>query len=317
MNLSSKTAILAVVLLATAVPAIAADISVSEYRQQVRYYSSRIEALSEHPEHAGGLAKDIPESLTVNTPRGPSAVSLKPLKDAVATFSASSDAEKPAKLEQIKKYMAALSREAESYDRPADFTDGRQKLNAILQRREFNNVRPPGIREALLDRIYRWIWRLLRNLRFGGKASFNVVETIVYVLIGLALLIAVMWTIRRLRRPDEELPEREIIPFAPSARNWRAWLSDARAFAARNDWRNAIHMAYWAGISFLEAGGAWKPNRARTPREYLRLINPRDPQLPALSTLTGKFEVVWYGQRPAEQADYEETLGHLEKLGCR
>ena len=95
---------------------------------------------------------------------------------------------------------------------------------------------------------------------------------LIYLVVGAAVTLLLIWTIRRLRRPQEELPQREIIPFAPSARGWRTWLAEARALAQEQDWRNAIHLAYWAGISYLEEHGAWKPNRARTPREYLRLI---------------------------------------------
>jgi hypothetical protein len=87
--------------------------------------------------------------------------------------------------------------------------------------------------------------------------------------------------------------------------------------AQQQDWRNAIHLAYWAGISFLESGGAWKPNRARTPREYLRLMGSRKPEYPSLAALTRKFELVWYGDRAASSLDFQETLGQLEKLGCR
>jgi hypothetical protein len=140
---------------------------------------------------------------------------------------------------------------------------------------------------------------------------------IIYLLVGAAATLLLLWTIRRLRRPQEELPEREIIPFAPSARSWRAWLADARTQAQKEDWRNAIHLVYWAGISYLEEHGAWKPNRARTPREYLRLIGKAASQYPVLAALTRKLEVVWYGYGTVAEADFHEALGQLEKLGCR
>jgi hypothetical protein len=86
--------------------------------------------------------------------------------------------------------------------------------------------------------------------------------------------------------------------------------------AQQREWRRAIHLAYWAGISFLEENGAWKPDRARTPREYLRIMGARKPQYPVLAALTKKFEVVWYGHEDAGETDYRETLGQLERLGC-
>ncbi|HKR96673.1 MAG TPA: DUF4129 domain-containing protein, partial [Candidatus Angelobacter sp.] len=66
-----------------------------------------------------------------------------------------------------------------------------------------------------------------------------------------------------------------------------------------------------------EEHGAWKPNRARTPREYLRLIGSRAAQYPVLASLTRKLEHVWYGYGEAAESDFHDTLSQLEKLGCR
>ena len=91
----------------------------------------------------------------------------------------------------------------------------------------------------------------------------------------------------------------------------------SRAAAERGDWREAVHLAYWAGISFLEAQGLWRPDRARTPREYLRLLPPANTARPALQALTRSFEQIWNAQRPASDSDYGAALSHLEALGCR
>jgi hypothetical protein len=165
--------------------------------------------------------------------------------------------------------------------------------------------------------LYKWLAWFLSLFHIRGKGAFNVLQFVVYALVACALLLLLFWTINRLRRKEEEPPAREILPFTPSARSWHVWLAEARENAAKQDWRNAIHLAYWAAISFLESGGAWKPNRARTPREYLRLLSTRNPSHPPLSNLTKKFEVIWYGDRPALQQDFEDSLGQLEKLGCR
>ena len=79
----------------------------------------------------------------------------------------------------------------------------------------------------------------------------------------------------------------------------------------------AVNLAYWGGISFLEESGMWRPDQARTPREYLRLL-PADSQHRAtLSTLTRQLEVTWYGNQQASPDTFSETLIHLEELGCR
>jgi hypothetical protein len=296
--------------------AFAADVSVQEYRQQVSDLRTRVDSLKTHPEQAGELLNSIPDEQTVRAGKDDIAVSYRTLKNELTAFSA--DAEhKPDRLDRISNYLQTLESEADNYAHPETLDPERSKLDAILSAHEFQKVHAPGLRERLLSRLYRSLGRFLMRLMLSGNAHFSLVQALVYVLLAIAVVVVIIWTVRRFRRSEEEIAAREIIPFAPSARSWRAWLVEAREFAAESDWRNAIHMAYWAGISFLEAGGAWKPDRARTPREYLRLISSRDPQFPPLSTLTRKFEVVWYGDHPARQADFEETLQHLERLGCR
>ena len=68
-------------------------------------------------------------------------------------------------------------------------------------------------------------------------------------------------------------------PGAP--RGWQHWLREARAAAARGDYRAAIHAAYWAAIAHLEETKSLPEDRARTPRESLRLIRPESAELRA------------------------------------
>jgi uncharacterized protein DUF4129 len=280
----------------------AASISLSEYRQQLQGLSEKLEALQSSPEKSGELLSEIPDHVSVATAAGEISVNYKALKDNLAAIPGAEEQKRPAMLRQVQSYVQEL-------------TSTHRKLDAILAQREFRRVQTPSPKDTLLARIYRWLSRHLRFSVRGGE--FNWMRLLIYMLIGAAVILLAIWTLRRLRRPQEELAPREIIPFAPSARGWRTWLAEARALAQQQDWRNAIHLAYWAGISYLEEHGAWKPNRARTPREYLRLIGSRATQYPVLAALTRKLEVVWYGYGRAAEADFQETLGQLEKLGCR
>jgi hypothetical protein len=277
----------------------------------------RVESLESHPEDAGALVASIPDQVSVATSSGEIKVSYKPLKDTLATLKAADEKTRPGLLREVREYARAMNSAAQDYEKPAaDPGAAHRQLEEILSRREFK-TKGPSAKDALLARIYYWIARWLSKIMFKGQASFDLMRLIIYLVVGAAATLLLLWTIRRLRRPQEELPEREIIPFAPSARSWRAWLADARTQAQKEDWRNAIHLAYWAGISYLEEHGAWKPNRARTPREYLRLIGKAAAQYPVLAALTRKLEIVWYGYGTAAEADFHEALGQLEKLGCR
>jgi len=102
-----------------------------------------------------------------------------------------------------------------------------------------------------------------------------------------------------------------------SSKGWKVWMKEARLAAEGGNWRDAIHLGYWCGISFLEAQELWWPDTARTPREYLRLLPSASEQRETLGTLTRTFELVWYGTQEADANAFSETLAQLEKLGCQ
>lgn len=317
--LASKPVLLLALLLLLA-PAIAhADsVSVSDYRRQLREISQQIESLRNHPEQAAKVMAAIPDEVSVTSSSGAVTVKYKSLKDDLASFSHVDADKRAAFLTKIEAYVQSLRVAADAYDKNAgDLPSAHEELNRILAAREFSKVTGPSVKDALLARIYRWLSRILSKILPKRGSKFDLMQLLIYLLVAAAVTLLIIWTVRRLRRPREELPQREIIPFAPSARSWRAWLAEARTLAAQQDWRNAIHLAYWAGISYLEEHGAWKPNRARTPREYLRLIGTRAAPYPVLAALTRKLELVWYGYGTARQSDFEETLDQLQQLGCR
>lgn len=310
--------LLLLMLLCWASQAGAESVSVSVYRQQLQNIADKVDSLQFHPEAARELITSIPDQISVATSSGETTVNYKTLKDNLAVFAGADEQKRPGLLRGIQTYTQAMNTAAQKYETSsADLTAERSKLGEILSRNEFKKVQGPSAKDAFLARIYRWLSRILSKLIVRGSSSFDLMRLLIYLFVGAAVTLLLVWTIRRLRRPQEQLLPREIVPFAPSSRGWRTWLAEARALAQQQDWRNAIHLAYWAGISYLEEHGAWKPNRARTPREYLRLIGTRAAQYPVLAALTRKLETVWYGYGNASEADYQEALGQLEKLGCR
>jgi hypothetical protein len=216
----------------------------------------------------------------------------------------------------IRARIESLRRELDGFEgTPPDISSRRNSLHAILARPEFRDVHGP----TWTDRLKRWMLEhLLRFLAklFRSSAIPTIAKYFVYGLMGLAGL-GLLYVVYRsiLRNPEFD----DVVPkdLPVSAKEWTMWLSEAREAAAKGDWRDAVHLAYWAGISFLERQGLWKPDRARTPREYLRLISPQAEQRETLSALTGIFELTWYAKRPAGEATFSRTLEELEKLGCR
>jgi hypothetical protein len=109
-----------------------------------------------------------------------------------------------------------------------------------------------------------------------------------------------------------------------TARTWQEWIRTARQAAARGDFREAVHSAYWAGIARLEETGALPRDRTKTPREYLRLLNasrfeaasPQQNYKEPLTALTSRLERIWYANRAASSEDFSDSLRQLGALGC-
>jgi Domain of unknown function (DUF4129) len=219
-------------------------------------------------------------------------------------------------LDRLLQRIGALKADAEAFQQAApDVSSSRAALDQILARSEFHQVHGPTWLDRLKFKIAEWIFRLLT--RFFGSSSAPVVGRIfVWTLVSIAVLVLAFFIFRTMEqnaRMETIMPE--VVPV--SAKQWSVWMAEAQAAAAKGLWRDAIHLAYWAGISFLEERGSWRPDQARTPREYLRLISATSEYRPALSTLTHQLEVTWYGHQQAGPESFAETITHLENLGCR
>jgi Domain of unknown function (DUF4129) len=212
--------------------------------------------------------------------------------------------------------LAALKTDAQGFQQlPPDVASSRAALNEILSRREFHQVQGPTWLDRLKFKIQQWIFQFLSNL-FGSSSAPVAGKILVWSLVSIAVLVLAFFVYRTMKqnaRLETIMPE--VLPV--SAKKWSLWMAEAQAAAAKGLWRDAVHLAYWAGISFLEESGMWRPDQARTPREYLKLIPASSEHRPALSTLTRQLEVTWYGNQQAGPETFAETLTHLENLGCR
>jgi hypothetical protein len=92
------------------------------------------------------------------------------------------------------------------------------------------------------------------------------------------------------------------------------WAKGAAEHAEAGEWREAVHCLYWAAIVLLESRRAWRHNPTRTPREYVRLLQPGSAQQMGLRKLTQIFERVWYGLRDAGAGEYAEARALYERL---
>ncbi len=289
------------------------DLTTAEYRAQLDQLLASAQQLDSSGRSVPPMLRDLPQSWRVHTEEQDFTISAEGLRQDVEKFEQKGDYSAATAIEVR---IQALVHDLDGFEKsPQDVSGSREHLAAILARPEFRDVHGPTffdrLAQKLLATILSWLGRLFRS-----SAIPTISEFLVYTLIGLAAL-ALAWVVYRQITSASERENVVPIDLPVSAKSWALWLADARAAAAENNWRQAIHLAYWAGISFLEHQGTWRPDRARTPREYLRLISNSSEQRETLAALTRIFELTWYAKREADAGAFAQAMQALERLGCR
>jgi hypothetical protein len=289
-----------------------APLSASQYRAELDDLLSATHELDSSGKPTPQRLKDVPPSWRVQLDQREFEISAEGLRRDVRRYEKDKNAPNAA---AIRARLQSLRSDLDGYEKPPlDASASRAELNSILARAEFGDVRGPSWLDRLKERVVQFILRALQRL-FRSTAFPTIGRFFVYGLMGLAGLALIYFAYRAIWA-NREL-ERVVPTDLPvSAKEWVVWLSEARAAAAKREWRDAIHLAYWAGISFLERQGMWKPDRARTPREYLRLLGANEYR-ETLTALTRIFELAWYAKRGASERTFAQTLQELEKLGCQ
>ena len=228
-------------------------------------------------------------------------------------------------MDQTRQYLESLAGETAllSGEPPPRVDAAQAKLGAILARPEFTHIRHQTWWERLRHRIDEMLIEMLRRLLNPVGGQKNAGQVLLWVgICGAAILIA-YWVFQRWFR-TARLEEIALESAQSSARSWQQWVFASRAAAERHDYRLAIQSAYWAGITRLQEIGTIAPDRAKTPREYLRsfaksnlvLSETYEQRYRALSALTSRLETKWYGYHIATEADFRDSLAQLEILGC-
>lgn len=279
------------------------------------------------------LRRRLPASWIVDTSERRYEISSAPLRD-LLDRAGRDDAHRKEILEQAGMWAENAATQAEGYvaseaaaSSSSDAT-ARMKLEQILKRREFSPAGPPSAWDQLRQKIGQWMLRMFEKL-FGSMARHPIGSELLFWLIifgvvcWLVTMLVRFWTGR-----GRNIALQSIGTIA-AHRSWQEWIRGAQDAAARGEFREAIHLLYWAGITRLEDLSILTVDHTRTPREQLRLLsNPaKSGTLSAASTtaaqrapmlgLTTQLERVWYGRRPASAEDFRECLKHVEDLGCR
>lgn len=188
---------------------------------------------------------------------------------------------------------------------PVQFTKARADATAILNSSEFQNVEELSWWARKRAQFFLWLSKLfsgMGNMGLLGEFLLTGLEILIFAAAGVGLILFIR---RSLARQRMAVALHNTPGEAGWAREANDWAAQADASAEREDWRDAVHSLYWATIVMLEGRRAWRHNPTRTPREYVRLLQPGSAQQRALRAMTQLFERLWYGLREASIDDYE------------
>jgi Domain of unknown function (DUF4129) len=293
------------------------SLSLREYISQLERCSAVLAHVESDPSALHSLRLSLPTNWVVRAGDQSFTVSTDWLTDDLSEIEGHPH-QSSGTLAQLRQRLAAYRKAAQALNAPPappGIEQSRARLNGILAAKEFRAVQAPSWLNVQRARLFRWIalqWEKIFS-RFGLSRSIG--NLIAWIVIALAALLILLWTARAFLRGGSgaEMLLREA---AAVGRNWQYWLREARSAAARSDYRSAIHAAYWAAVVHLEETKTLTEDRSRTPRESLRLLRRDSTEYAPLSRLTRRFELVWYGYRPATEADWSDAVQQLETLGC-
>jgi hypothetical protein len=195
-----------------------------------------------------------------------------------------------------------------------EFQRARKKTDEVLLRPEFQTLSQQSYIEREIAKFWQSVAEMFDGVSRFGKRSPWLVPLMEWGSITLAAAGLLAWVLRTIQR--QRLAVR--IESSASAEVWQKesdnWAELARSEAAREDWRAAVHCLYWATIVMMEGRKLWRQNCARTPREYLLLLESGSRMQQTLRRLTQLFERIWYGLRPAAESDYASALVLFEEL---
>jgi hypothetical protein len=304
----SQTGVLA------APPSPAAPFDIPSFTAELHRLSALLEK-KPAPQTVAALRQSLPAQWTVSTSDSSYSISTDFLRDKLSS----------GQLDKAQAWLDHLAAQAESYSaaRAAPPANAKTELDHILAEDDFAGVRPPTVWERFRQRVVAWLERMFLKL-FGGMGRHPIVGQFLFwlvMLVGVSFI--AFWLFRLVTRFDRMNalpPTRFVVP----SRSWQEWIRLAREAAARNDFREAVHAAYWAGIVRLQETGVLPRDRTKTPREYLRIasqpslsgIAPNPLYKEPLAALTARLERIWYANRGAGPDDFRDSLRQLEALGC-
>jgi hypothetical protein len=228
--------------------------------------------------------------------------------------------------ERLRALHTRLAEDAEAAPPARDKEAEKGRLNAILQRREYNEQ---AAEDTALARVWRnfneWLRGLLPEARPVGEetaGAFSVIARLFVFALTAAVIIYVLWKYgaqllprnRARKKPKSEarvvLGERLAPGQTPAD-----LIEQAEALARAGDLRGAIRKAYIAVLVELGERRILRLAAHKTNRDYLSALRQERAALYGdMRPLTNNYERHWYGFAPATDADWHDFRSRCRQL---
>jgi len=286
------------------------QLDVQSYQRELAHISDA----TKNPKDIAELRRSLPDTWTIRNGDRTYLMPTKPIADALRQIEHNPKSGAAAPLLARLKEMQRQAEQLQAAGSNVDTAPAEAKLQRILKRSEFQAASGPSPWEMIRARINHWVFehlvRLLRLLHISEKTGNTIAWSVIFAAVVLVFYVFYRWLTKSSKTVSFQA---KVEPVASDARQW---LQEAMAAADRGDYREAIHCAYWAAVAHLEDIRVLTRDRARTPRESLRLLDHHPKEQSALQSVTRTFEFIWYGYRPVSATEWAGTKEQLEKIGC-
>lgn len=299
---------------ATACAQSAPAVSLAEHKTRVEALGAALQACADDRRQC--TAERIGADETVTLENGVATrIRLEWLRAGMVRLGAAEGQPRKELLTSLQQHLAWLK--ADRKTAPA-VTRAHGEFAQVLAAREFAPDPEPSWLRRKWNEFLRW---LVEALSKSFEAATHAPEWLRFLFEALLFLVPMLllcvWLLRQAREdrihPSLRGKDQAESSVGPSTE----WIAQAEECARRGEWRKAIHALYWATIAGFEARHAWRRNRTRTPREYLRLLKENSAERAALEEQTRLFEVIWYGYREAGEEDYRRAAQLLTMAEAR
>ncbi len=239
------------------------------------------------------------------------------LRGALKDAKTAKDGERATLMREAGARLDAMGQESAGGAAESGFAHARAVSNAVLAEPQFQGAVGLTWWDRLKMRFFEGLQRLFDGaVRVGTAAPWlgTLLEWLCFVGASVGLLFFLLRNLARQRlrvKLGGEAVQKSA--WESEADDWAKWAAE---HAEAGEWREAVHCLYWAAIVLLESRRAWRHNPTRTPREYVRLLNPGSAQREGLRGLTQIFERVWYGLRDADESEYAEARALYERVAA-